>query len=182
MLSIRPLRLLTGRATERAVFRGTRGAIVFALMVAIAVNAALAQHAGEAIEAIKSRELELFRQALILEGEAPELLSDGRGYLLTRDQRFLDDFAEDRDDARAALARLRKLVLTPDGSTLVDTIGGELDAAISDVERRIALAQQGRPDEARAGLTEAQDTKSKLFSSLDALVEREEALLRGRLS
>jgi signal transduction histidine kinase/CHASE3 domain sensor protein len=161
--------------------RATRVAIVAGLVVAVALNVFLSWRAGAAADELRTREFELVRQARVLDAEAPALLSDGRGFMLTADPRFVRDFEADRDEARVALGRLRSLVQTPESSSLVDTIEAALESVINGVERRLRLAEEGRLDEIRGELLDATAPQRDLFGLLDQLVEREENLLRERL-
>ncbi|MBA2449054.1 MAG: GAF domain-containing protein [Chloroflexi bacterium] len=166
--------------TIGGALRGTRAAIAVALVAAILVNAAIVWRSAVSTDRLERQEVELARQARVLRGEAPDLVANGRGYLLTGDPRFLNDFDADRQAAREAVALLRGLVLTPEGSALVERIDRQLEAVIAGVERRIALARDGRLDEARAAILAASAEQRELFASLDDLVEQEEALLRMR--
>ena len=168
-------------ASLRATFQGARAAVALALVVAVAVNAAIAWHASYTVEGLQNSDFQLVRQALILEGEVPELLSNARGYLLTRDPEFLARFAKDREDAREALAQLGDLVWTSEGRALVDVVSVELEDVVSRAERELELLGQSRLEEARAELVGARALQDELSATLDALVIREEILLRARL-
>ncbi|GEM_PF-6743655 len=170
--------------TLRSAFRITRVALALAPLTAgllIALNAVVAWRVGVAVDTLERHELELVRSARILEREVPELSSDERGYLATGDPRFLRDFSQDRGDARDAISRLRSLVDTPEDRVQVETTSAQLERVIADAEQRLALAQQGELEQARAELLDTQRDPSPLTGALDTLVQREERGLLSRL-
>jgi len=161
--------------------RGARLAIALALIAAVGINAILVRQTGRAVDDLAEREFALVREARILEGEAPEIIGDGRGYLLSLDPRFVRAFEQNRIGARDALGRLRERVVTAAGRRLVEAIDVHLEAVIAGVQRSIELAQAGQVEAAREESVAATATQGELFAQLDALVEREETLLRDRL-
>lgn len=164
-----------------AALRSTRVAVAAALIAAAIVNAAVAWQATRAVDSLRQRELELVRHARVLDAKAPELLSDGRGYLLTEDPHFLEDFAADRDEARATLARLRALIRSPEAAAMLDAVEVQLQGVITGVEERLELARQGDLEQARLRERRATDAQRELSERIDRLVEREENLLRMRV-
>ena len=71
--------LLSDVTSLRDALRGTRLAITVALIAAVGINVVLVRQTGQGLDELADREFALVREARVLEGEAPEIISDGRG-------------------------------------------------------------------------------------------------------
>jgi CHASE3 domain sensor protein len=72
-----------------------------------------------------------------------------RGYLLTREDSFLEPYRLSLDAARVALSRVDALARDePDTAPAIETLKAEVAVAVTELSETVDLAQEGRRDEA----------------------------------
>ena len=160
---------------------GTSYAVVVVLTILIAVVAVLALRA---VVAAKDQVIDVEAHLLI---EAQRLYalreakgSEGRGFLLTGDERFLSQMQDARNSLQSTLQRLRQDVPTVEGKRLVDAIVEAEAAHQRAVDNVIALRRAGGQTDvvARAFDAQVRQPRDRLDASLQAFVAREEQRLQ----
>jgi len=102
-----------------------------------------------------------------------------RGYLLTREERFLNDMREAREELRATVEKLRRNVVTDEGRRSVETIDRTEAEHQRAIERVIALRRGGAPLDAvnRAFVDQVGSVRKQLAATIESFIAREERLL-----
>ncbi|MGH3031847.1 MAG: sensor histidine kinase, partial [Gaiellaceae bacterium] len=166
------------RVTSRAL-GAARAPILGAVILGVLLNSALVWRVSSSIDELQNHQIALLRQARVLEGKIPALLNDGRGFLLTGDERYVTDFEDDADDARAAIRELRALATEFGDPAPLDRIAEGLERAILGVQERIALARSGQVAEAATAFALADTDKRAVLQLFDAFVAGQEDQLLG---
>ena len=161
---------------------GTSYAFVVALTIVIGVVAILALRT---VVSAKDGVIDVEAQLLIDAQKAFALReskgSDGRGFLLTGDDRYLLAMQEARSELGTLLQQLRQNVPTDEGRRLVDAIVEAEAAHQRAMDNVITLRRSGTPTDAivRAFDAQVRPPRERLDASLQAFVAREEQRLQS---
>lgn len=157
-----------------------------ALLVALAaVIGVVALVALRTVVSTKDRVIDVDAQLLIdaqrLHALREAKGSDARGFLLTRDERFLSEMQDTRTEFIGVFERLQRNVSTDEGRTLLEAVR-QADAAHQQaLDRVIALRRTDGPQESvvRAFENEVGPPRNRLDVAIRAFVSREERHLQA---
>ena len=153
----------------------------FALIVALAIAiGAVSIYTLRGVVASKDRVITVNTHLLVdaerLSGLREEKAATSRGFLLTGEERFLEQMREARNALLAILERLKRNVVTAEGRRLVDTVGQAEAVHQQALERVIALRGTAATAEALSRAFEEQvgGARQQLDRAIEAFVSAEE--------
>jgi methyl-accepting chemotaxis protein len=157
----------------------------FAFLVVLAIIMGVTAYVAlRTVVSLKDRVIDVEAQLLIdaqrVQALAESKSGDARGFLLTRDDRFLGDMQQARTELAEVLQRLRRNIVTDEGGRLVDAIGQAEAAHQRAMDSAIALRRTDATVDTVARAFDAQvlPERQRLDMAIAAFVAREEALLQ----
>jgi methyl-accepting chemotaxis protein len=163
---------------------GQKMAAGFATTVAMAIAiGVVAVYALRTVVAAKDRviqgNVQVANDAQDLQTATDRKVAATRGYLLTRDSRFLDEMTEARKELTAVIARLR--AATPEETKLLDTITAAEAEHQKAMDRAIALRRTDAPIEAvnRVFDQEISPRRVRLDTQVRAYLSRQEEAFKS---
>jgi PAS domain S-box-containing protein len=155
--------------------------VVAALLVALVVALSLgAFRQLEAAAAARTQTYDLIIRADSLLSDLIDAESGQRGYILTGDDSFLEQYVAVRDNVRDHLANLRLLSLADGAQGYLDTLAPLVDAKLADMADNIALRRQQGRNAAQSSLGEARG--KRLMDSIRAGMRSFQQLEQGVLA
>lgn len=127
--------------------------------------------------------LEVLETTAHLRNSAVTTINKERGYLLTGDESYLEEYRESREEMRADIAELsRQIADNPDQAGRLARIEGRTDYHLGILDRMIALAQDGQTEEAiaRVKANEGRNSIEAIMAEIDTFEAAERDLLAGR--
>lgn len=172
-----------GASRARHIWGFSALAIAALLLASMTLNAVLTADARKSAQQWQMHTLEVLLTTERARSAMNQALRGERGYLLTRDDRFLIPLEQGRREAPRAVAKLRELTT---GNALqqreLDTLARRLPAYLNLLTRTATLMRQERPDAAlavvRTGI-ERREIESML-ALLDRIEAEERRLLDAR--
>lgn len=163
---------------------GQRLAAGFAVTVILAVSIGVVSvYALRTVVASKDRVITVDTHLLVdaqrLSQSREEKASAGRGFLLNREERYLDQMREARSEFATVIERLKRNVRTDDGLRLVEAIERAEREHQQAIEQVISLRRTSATNEgvARAFEEQVGPKRAQLDTSISAFVSRQEDLL-----
>ncbi|NBW76881.1 MAG: response regulator [Sphingomonadaceae bacterium] len=165
----------------RKISVGVSGALLVALLVWLTLSSRQAEKSRSQARSEEVHTLAVMRATDLVLRAAQNAETGQRGYIITRDQTFLEPLREAEGTLPAALARLRELTLTDPALTSRATRIDELaNQRLRQVERSIGLIDRGqfnRP-ELDSYLRTGKQTMDQLRRELSALETSQQRVLR----
>ncbi len=175
---------MTPEATRRRAFiQITLLSLSFALLVLISVASVFLLAKAREDSAWVAHTLEVENQISLAQLEMRRAESSERGYLLTGQPEFIDEFERSAAQVPTMLQRLRKLVAdNPVQRPLIDQTVPLAEARIAKFRELIALAQSDRAEEARIAVRDSngRDAMNQFASYMAAMRAEENKLFAAR--